>query len=173
LWWCALAGDRDGFGTLVLICLAGDVLDGLLARALHAVTRLGALLDSLADALLLATAAAGVVLLFPDEIAAHRLAFWSVPAAWLFEHVVAFARYGRPSSFHTYLSRLAAVAMGLFGLVLFTRGFEPALLRLAAICVIVATIEELALLYLLPEWTPDVRGLPWAVGDRLRYSERP
>jgi CDP-diacylglycerol--glycerol-3-phosphate 3-phosphatidyltransferase len=100
-----------------------------------------------------------VILLFPVDVAAHRVSFWSIPLAWLVESIAALVRYGRLSSFHTYLSRTAAVAMGLFGAVLFTHGFEPLLLRLAAACVLVATCEEFVLLYLLPVWTPDVGGI--------------
>jgi CDP-diacylglycerol--glycerol-3-phosphate 3-phosphatidyltransferase len=171
LWWTALQGDRSTFGVLVLACLALDVLDGLLARALHATTRFGALLDSVGDALLLVTAVGGLVLLYPTELSEHRVAFWSVPVAWLAENAAALVRYGRLSSFHTYLSRTAAVAMGLFGIVLFTRGFEPLLLRAAAVLVAVATLEEFVLLYLLREWTPDVRGAAWVLSRADRDTE--
>lgn len=166
LLWLAVAGNRHAFGALLLCCLAGDVLDGMLARALRAMSPLGSLLDSIADALLFVTAVAGVLLLYPDEVAAHRVAFWCTPAAWLSENMAALVRYGRLSSFHTYLSRAAAVAMGAFGAVLIVRGFEPILLRTAAAAVALATIEEFVLLYLLPEWTSDVRGVAWVLRSR-------
>lgn len=171
LWWFALKGDRTTFGVLVLVCLAFDVLDGLLARALHATTWFGALLDSVGDALLLVTAAGGLVLLYPAEISEHRVAFWFVPLVWLAENLAALVRYGRLSSFHTYLSRVAAIAMGVFGIVLFTRGFEPLLLQVAAALVGVATAEEFVLLYLLREWTPDVRGAVWVINRADRGKE--
>lgn len=163
LLWRAIAGDQDAFGVLLLCCLAGDVLDGALARSLRVTSARGALFDSIADALLFVTSAAGLVLLYPSAIASHPVAFWSVPVAWLSENAAALMRYGRLSSFHTYLSRVAAVAMAAFGIVLFAHGFDPTLLRVASVTVVLATLEEFALLYLLPEWTADVRGLPWVI----------
>jgi hypothetical protein len=53
--------------------------------------------------------------------------------------------------------------MGAFALVLFTRGFSALLLQIAAAAVIVATLEEFVLLWLLPVWTADVRGVIWVL----------
>lgn len=62
-------------GALIVLALAGatDVLDGQLARRLHAVTNLGAVLDPLADKLF-ALSAMGSLL------ALHKLPWWGVPA---------------------------------------------------------------------------------------------
>ena len=48
--------------------------------------------------------------------------------------------------------------MGLFVGALFVVGEQPALLFAAAGLVLVATLEEFILMWLLPEWTADVRG---------------
>jgi CDP-diacylglycerol--glycerol-3-phosphate 3-phosphatidyltransferase len=82
---------------------------------------------------------------------------------WLLEDVLALLRYGRLSSFHTYLSKIVANLLGLFIGWLFLFGFEPWLLYLAAGASIVASIEELALLRALPQWRADVRGLWWVL----------
>jgi hypothetical protein len=58
--------------------------------------------------------------------------------------------------------------MALFGAGLFTVGFDATLLKAAAAVVVAATVEEFALLFLLPEWTADVRGLPWVISRRDR-----
>ena len=55
-------------------------------------------------------------------------------------------RYGRLSSFHTYLSKVVANLLGLFIGWLFLFGFEPWLLYVAAGASIVASLEEIALL---------------------------
>ena len=169
--WLALLGDHGTFGIVLMCCLAGDVLDGAIARAFAMTSAPGALFDSVADALLFVAAAAGLVLLYPADIASHAVAFWSIPVAWLSENAAALIRYGRLSSFHTYLSRGAAVAMGVFGVVLFAYRFDPALLRVAAAMVVLATLEEFFLLYLLPQWTADVRGLFWVVSRADRDTE--
>lgn len=161
--WLATVGARDAFAALVIASLVGDVVDGALARRLRAVTPLGAQLDSVADTLLFLITVAGIVLFFPDDIRAHAVAFIAAPAAWFTEVTIALVRYGRLSSFHTYLSRAAAVAMAVFIAALFAVGMRPWLLQLASALVVIATVEELVLLWMLPAWTPDVRGVWWVV----------
>lgn len=159
--WLAVQEARGSFGVVLIACLLGDVADGALARALDATSALGALLDSIADTLLFFMTLVGVLVFYPEAVQAHAVAFATVPAAWLAENVAALLRYGRLSSFHTYLSRLAAVALGMFASVLFVWGFSTVWLYAAAGLVLLATLEEFVLLWLLPEWTPDVKGLWW------------
>lgn len=170
----ALAWRRasEPFAALLIACLLGDVVDGSLARALHATSRLGALLDSVADTLLFFMAFVGALVFHPELARDHGVAFGLAPVAWLAENAAALLRYGRLSSFHTYLSRAAAVAMGVFVGVLFMWGLVPGLLYVASGLVLVATCEEFILLWLLPEWTPDVRGAYWVAREvRSQKSE--
>lgn len=157
----ATAHERDAFGLLLIACLLGDVGDGALARALGVESRLGALLDSVADTLLFFMTIAGTLVFFPEAVREHAIAFVMVPVAWLGENVAALVRYRRLSSFHTYLSRAAAVAMGTFVAVLFLWRMHEGLLHAAVALVMMATAEEFVLLLLLPAWTPDVRGVYW------------
>ena len=55
---------------------------------------------------------------------------------------------------------------GLFVGALFVVGEQPALLFAAAGLVLVATLEEFILMWLLPEWTADVRGVYWILAQR-------
>ncbi len=159
--WLAYDGARQTFALLLIACLLGDVIDGALARLLRATSARGAQLDSLADTLLFFTTVLGTLVFHPDGVRAHALAFALVPAAWLAENCAALIRYGRLSSFHTYLSRAAGVAMGLFVAVLFLRGLDVRLLHTAVVLVLLATAEEFVLLWMLPEWTANVRGVYW------------
>jgi CDP-diacylglycerol--glycerol-3-phosphate 3-phosphatidyltransferase len=161
--WCAATDREPLFAALLIGSLVGDVVDGILARVLHATTRLGAQLDSVADTLLFLMAIVGAFVFHHEAIDAHPIAFAVVPVAWFGENAVAMLRYGRLSSFHTYLSRAAAVALGVFIASLFVLGLNSPLLYLASGLVLVATAEEFALLYLLPQWTADVRGVWWVV----------
>ncbi len=166
LGWLAYGEQRTWFAALLAACLAGDVADGQLARALRATSRTGALLDSVADTLLLVAALGGLLVFETSAVRAHPVAFGVVPLAWLAENVAALVRYGRLSSFHTYLSRAAAVMMGAFAAALFLWGPQPVLLYLTSALVVIATAEEFLLMRLLPEWTPDVRGVYWVLRDQ-------
>ena len=170
--WLAWDKAYQSFAVVLVVCLLGDVVDGALARLLHATSAVGAQLDSIADSLLFFITIAGTLVFHPGDVRAHAVAFALVPAAWLAENCAALIRYGRLSSFHTYLSRAAGVAMGLFVAVLFLHRMDARLLHAAVALVLLATTEEFVLLWMLPEWTADVRGLYWvrliSRGDRGR-----
>jgi phosphatidylglycerophosphate synthase len=170
LLWLAITHRHDPFAAVLIACLIGDIVDGILARALKATSELGALLDSIADTLLFFTAAFGVWVFHPDALRSHPVAFALIPGLWAAENVAALLRYGRLSSFHTYLSRIAAYALGFCIGLLFLTGFKTWLLYLAVALLTVATLEEFALLAVLPSWTADVRGFWWVL--RKRAAER-
>ena len=164
--WLAFTRRHDPFAALLVACLVGDIVDGLLARAFKVTSALGAMLDSIADTLLLFVAAYGAWVFYPDVLRAHPIAFALVPGLWAAENVAALLRYGRLSSFHTYLSRIAAYAMGFFIGLLFVAGFKAWLMYAAVGLLTLATFEEFVLLWLLPAWKADVRGAWWVIRAR-------
>lgn len=169
--WLLLDLQRVPFASVLIACLVGDVIDGQLARALGATSPLGALLDSTADTLLLFVAAGGVVVFFPEVLRTHPVAFSIVPSAWLAENLAAVARYGRLSSFHTRLSRAAGVAMGIYITVLFGIGHRTVVMYAAVGLLLLATLEEFVLLYLLPQWTTDVGSVYEVLTARRRGQQ--
>jgi cardiolipin synthase (CMP-forming) len=155
----ALAGRRQAFAWLLFAALATDAADGRIARRFGLVSRTGALLDSVADALLLLAIACGVALLFPDDLVRHRLLVGLCLGLILLHYVASLARYGRPASFHTHLARALAVAFAGFLAVLFLHGWVDRLFYLVVALCLADLAEEFVLLWLLPTWTPDVGGL--------------
>ena len=164
--WLAAVRMSAAFTALMIACLIGDLVDGFLARALNAASPLGAMLDSVADALLFAVCAFGAWRLHPEIVGAHRAAFVAIPAIWLGEYAAALLRYGRLSAFHTYLARMAAYVLGLVVGLLFIGAFQAWLLYVALALAIISTSEELILLWILPTWRSDVRGLWWVLREQ-------
>jgi CDP-diacylglycerol--glycerol-3-phosphate 3-phosphatidyltransferase len=164
----AATGHEAAFTWVLVPALLSDIADGLIARVFRLQSRLGALLDSVADTLLLFTSLYGAWVFHPDVVAGHRLAGALLIGAWLAQNVAALLRYGRLSSFHTYVSKVAGYALGIFVGVLFVFGFEPWLLYLAVGVSVLGNCEELVLLALLPQWRPDVRGVWWVLRQRRR-----
>jgi CDP-diacylglycerol--glycerol-3-phosphate 3-phosphatidyltransferase len=161
------AGRHESAFTWILVpALLSDIADGLIARVFHLQSKLGALLDSIADLLLLLTSFYGVWVFHPELIQQHWLAGALLIGAWLIECVAALVRYGKLSSFHTYVSKVAGYLLGIFVGVLFVFGFQSWLLYLAVGVSVLGNLEELVLLALLPEWRGDVRGLPWVLRER-------
>jgi CDP-diacylglycerol--glycerol-3-phosphate 3-phosphatidyltransferase len=90
----------------------------------------------------------------------------TVIGLWVLENVVALLRYGRLSSFHTYVSKTAGYLLGIYIGVLFVFGHYPGLLYVAAGWSIVGSLEEFVLLALLREWRANVRGVWWVLHER-------
>jgi phosphatidylglycerophosphate synthase len=158
LYWMATEDMEAPFAWLLVAALASDAVDGLLARRYAWTSRLGSLFDAVADAVLTLTAAYGVWVFHPDVFTGYSFTIWLVLGMWAFEHFLAFLRYGRPSSFHTRLVRLAVFFFGCFLAVLFLIGFQAWLFYLTAITSLAAVLEEIAMIVVMPDWTPDLRG---------------
>ena len=157
----AWAGRETAFTWVLIPALLSDIFDGLIARVYGLESRLGAMLDSLADSLMLLVSVYGIWAFHPEVIREHAWLCGTAVGLWVLEDVAALLRYGRLSSYHTYLSKVVANLLGLFIGWLFVLGFEPWLLYVAAGASIVASLEELLLLCLLPQWRADVRGAWW------------
>ncbi len=157
----AVAEQQPLYTWVLVPALLTDAVDGWIARAWGLQSRLGARLDSLGDSLIWCGGLAGLVVFQRDVLAAHRWLIGAVVAGWLCENVLAWLRYGRLSSFHTVLSKIAGVLLSAYVGVLFLLGHWDALLWLAATASLLATVEELWLLALLPQWRADVKGVWW------------
>jgi len=162
----AAVGNEAAFVWVLVPALLSDIADGLIARICHLQSRLGALLDSTADTLLLFASVYGILVFHPQVVEHHALAGAAMIGSWLLENVLALARYGRLSSFHTYTSKVAGYLLGIFVGVLFVFGFQPWLLYAAVGVSVLGNLEEIVLLALLPEWRADVRGLLWVLRER-------
>ena len=157
----AWGGHERTFAVLLVAALVTDVLDGWIARRFQLQSPLGAMLDSAGDVTTLLAAAVGIAVFQPQIWREHIVAICLVLGGWLVECTFALIRYGRLSSFHTYASKAAGYALGLFVAALFAIGFVPWLFYAAAALSLISTAEELLLLWRLPAWRADVRGLWW------------
>jgi CDP-diacylglycerol--glycerol-3-phosphate 3-phosphatidyltransferase len=162
----ALQGRETAFTWVLIPALLSDIFDGWIARKYGLESRLGAILDSVADSLMLFVSFYGIWVFHPEVIREHAWLCGTALGLWVIEDVLALAQYRRLSSFHTYLSKVVANLLGFFIGWLFLFGFEPWMLYLAAGTSIVASLEEIALLKVLPQWRADVRGLWWVLRER-------
>jgi len=167
---CAIMGFERAFTWLLVPALLTDAADGWIARGLGVETKLGARLDSLGDSLVWYAGLAGLFAFQREVLAAHAVLFGAVVTAWILESVLAWLRYRRLSSFHTWLSKLAGVLLSVYVVTLFLWGHWQPLLVLAAVVSICASLEEMVLLALLPEWRSDVPGLWWL--RRVLHSKK-
>lgn len=168
----AATGHEAAFTWVLVPALLSDIADGLIARAFHLQSKLGALLDSIGDLLLLLASCYGTWVFHRDVAEQHWIALVALLAAWLLECAAALVRYGRLSSFHTYVSKVAGYLLGIFVGVLFVFGFHAWLLYLAVGVSVLGNLEELVLVAMLPEWRSDVRGVAWVLRENPRGAAR-
>lgn len=157
----ALFHIERAFTILLIAALVTDILDGWVARRFQLQSPLGAMLDSAGDVTTLIAAAVGIAVFHADVWQQHIVGIGLVLGGWLIECTFALIRYGRLSSFHTYASKAAGYALGIFVAALFAIGFVPGLFYVAVTLSLVSTLEELLLLWRLPTWRADVRGVWW------------
>lgn len=157
----AIAGEQSAYTWLLVPALLTDAADGWIARAWGLQSKLGARLDSLGDSLIWWAGLAGLLAFQRDVLSQHRWLIGTAVAVWLLENLLAWFRYGRLSSFHTRLSKVAGVLLGICIAEMFLFGALDWLLYVAVISSIVASLEEMWLLALLPEWRADVEGVWW------------
>ncbi|HNR15936.1 MAG TPA: CDP-alcohol phosphatidyltransferase family protein [Chitinophagaceae bacterium] len=154
----------DLFKWLLAVSFFTDLIDGFLARKYKVTSILGTKLDSIGDDLTVAVAVTGLFVIFPEFIRQQKWVFIILLALFLIQMAYAFTRYGKMTNFHTWLAKTAALLQGIFLLLTFFTG-QPYLLLFytAAIVTMLELIEEIILVYLLPEWKMNVRGLYWVL----------
>ena len=157
---------RQTFAWLLVLALMSDFVDGWLARKWQCESERGAVLDSIADIVLMVTVIVSIWLLHPEVYTGHWQVIAAVVVLWVIAHAAALLRYGRPASFHTRLLQTGIGLFAFFSVVLFTWGFIPLLLYLAGVVSFIGGIEQLIMLALLPNWTPDLRG---GIREALRH----
>lgn len=154
----AFCGAPALFLAGLVAALASDVADGFLARRLDCASERGARLDSLADLLTFATLPLFAWWLWPDLLRTE--------SAWVAAGILAFAlptfvgwlRFGRLTSYHTWLAKLSSWLVGGSALLLFAGG--PAWpFHVAVVVLALEAAEELAITALLPRWRADVPTL--------------
>ncbi len=155
------------FKWMLLLSFLTDAIDGYLARKLNASTRLGSMLDSIGDMLTIMVAVTAAIYTRPEFVTEQSAVIICVCSLFIMQMIFALIRYKRLSSFHTYMAKISAVMQGAFliSLFFFSNIFYP-LFYLASAFTIIELIEEIILIYLIPQWEVDVRGLYWYIVNK-------
>lgn len=145
------------FLIIYLLCGFSDVLDGFLARRLHAESMLGSRLDSLADFVLI-----GVLLwrLVPVVQPSRSVLYWMV-AIVLLRLLAAGAarlRFGRWGFLHTLGNKLTGALLFLYPMILTLHTRSAPLTLLCAVATLSA-IEELPIELTAKTWNLDCKSI--------------
>jgi CDP-diacylglycerol--glycerol-3-phosphate 3-phosphatidyltransferase len=154
----------DLFKWMLALNFFTDLIDGYLARKFRVTSALGSLLDSVADDLTMIAAIIGVFVLKPEFVKVHLTIVIILFALLVLQNTLALAKYHKISSFHTYLAKTAAIFQGLFLIFLFLLPQPVYFLFYGAILITALDlIEEIILVFILPKWETNVKGLYWVM----------
>ena len=157
--------DRfDLFKWFLLASFFTDAIDGFLARKYNAASVLGAKLDSIGDDLTVLAAVIGLFAAHFDFIEEQWLLFILLFGLFLIQLTLSLKKYKKMSSFHTYLAKIAAVVTAVFLLsVFFFDKIIYSLFYAAFIITALELIEETIIIFFLPTWKTNVKGLYWVI----------
>ena len=166
MWWLIWTGDRTFFAWVLTFAFFTDLIDGRIARKMHAETRIGSILDSYGDTLTILSGLIGLFVFNPELFNEHMLIFAIVIGLHVVQLCLSLWRYRKPSSFHTWSAKIGAIVIGSFLIITLHFHFIPTLFYLTMFSLAVDAIEESVLVFLLPEWKNDVKGIWWVMRSR-------
>ena len=157
-------GEQELFKWLLGVSFFTDLIDGVLARTFKVTSILGTRLDSIGDDLTVLVAILGLGVLQPRFFIEQWTILVPLGILFLLQTGFALYRYGKITSFHTYLAKLAALAQGFFLLsFFFFETINYPLFYSAAFITIAELAEEIIIVWVLPQWKSNVRGLWWVL----------
>jgi CDP-diacylglycerol--glycerol-3-phosphate 3-phosphatidyltransferase len=144
----AMLQSPRAFAMLLAWGVLSDIVDGALARGRGEATPAGAALDSRADVAFYGSTLVALGLLIPAKLAGEWRLLGIVIAAYVLPIAIGYWKFGRLTSYHTALARLA-LALLVAGLGAWLAFDQLPLLRLGAAVLVVSAIEEILLTLLL------------------------
>jgi phosphatidylglycerophosphate synthase len=155
-------GNLQLFKWLLPLSFFTDLIDGFLARKYNVSSVIGSKLDSIADDLTILAAVIGVFRFKIDFIYDNLIIASVLIFLFLIQIIYSLIKYHKPSSFHTYLAKAAAILQGFFLILLFLLP-QPIhwLFYSAAVVTVADLLEEIVLVRILLVWETDVKGLYW------------
>lgn len=165
----ALSGQLDLFKWLLAFSFFTDMIDGTLARKFKVVSVLGSRLDSVADDLTVVVAFVGMFIFRHGFLEQNIVTISILFTLYLVQMGTALVKYHKLTSFHTKSAKLSFLLQGCFLILIFFLPDPPMVLFYAAvICTAIQLTEETIMIWLLPKWKSDVKGLYWVLRDRKK-----
>ncbi|HET7116007.1 MAG TPA: CDP-alcohol phosphatidyltransferase family protein [Hanamia sp.] len=161
--------QMDWFKWLLALSFFTDAIDGYLARRFNVTSIAGARLDSIGDDLTIIAGTIGMIVFKPTFLKHEIFLLILLLSLFALQTVLAFIKFGKMTSFHTYAAKASAILQGVFLILLF---FLPnplyELFYAALILTAFQLIEEIIITLWLPKWETNVKGLYWIIKSRRK-----
>lgn len=152
-----LAPFSDLFWIIYFTCGVSDILDGYIARKTNSASKLGALLDSIADIIFMGIA--GIIIL-PRIFIPAKICIWIILIAFvrIISLVIGYFKYHAFAILHTYTNKVTGLLLFIFPFLY--KPINSSVLEYI-ICIVssIATIEELAINIKSSKLSKDVIGI--------------
>lgn len=160
------------FAILLFVSYLTDTIDGFLARKFKISSPRGSQLDSFGDQITLIVGLIGLFYFETNFIKNNLILIIVAFIPFIIQMVMAYLKYGKATSFHTYLAKLSAVLQSTF--ILFSLFFSPESLMFYLMIGVslLETFEEIILIFKYDEWVSDVKGIYWAYKDKERLKKK-
>jgi phosphatidylglycerophosphate synthase len=155
--------QREIFTWLLLISYSTDMIDGFLARKLKITSPRGSQLDSLGDQLTFLIGLAGLFNFEYNFIKENYIIILIALVPYTIQLLIAYKKYGKATSFHTYMAKLSAFSQGVFILSALFFGPEYWLFYIMIVFGLLETLEEIILIFMHKKWVSDVKGIYWVL----------
>ena len=178
-----IAGERCGWSgmalaAMVITALLSDIFDGVLARRWRCDTAGVRLFDSMCDVVFYACVAGALWIEQPRIWHQNAALLGVVLALEAANFSVAFMKFGKPASYHSWLAKTWGLVLTAAAFAAFATGHGSMLTSLALGLGIACNLENLAMSFVLPVWRKDIKNLrrAWEVraelgGIELRGTE--
>lgn len=154
-------GAEKAFSWLILIAFFTDMLDGFIARKFNQQSLIGSVLDSTGDSLTILSGIVGLGVFKGILFLPFMPLLGTVLGLHVMQLILSLWRYQKPSAFHSYAAKVSAFAIGIFILVTLFFGFYPWLFYVTMVFLAIDALEESILVFMLPNWQTDVKGVWW------------
>lgn len=163
--------QQEIFTSFLLVSYCTDMIDGYLARKLKITSPRGSQLDSFGDQITFLVGLIGIMKFEFEFIKENYVLILIAFIPYLFQMFIAFLKYGKATSFHTYLAKLSAITQGIFILWLLFFGPIYWLFYVMIVLGLLETFEEVILIFMYKEWVSGVKGIYWALKDQRRIRK--
>ena len=161
----------DWFKWLLAVSFFTDAIDGYLARRFKVTSIAGARLDSMGDDLTVLAGTIGLIFFKFSFLKQEMFLLIFLLALFAVQTVFALIKYGKMTGFHTYAAKTAAVLQALFLILLFFLPEPLYVLFYAAVMITaIQLMEEIIMIFWLPEWEANVKGLYWINKRNKRFK---
>lgn len=159
--WLAWHGHGLAFMMVLAFAFLSDVLDGMVARLTGQTSKFGAMLDTWADLATYLSIGFGSWWLWPEIVHREDLFLYGILACYLIPSSFAMYKFDTYTSYHTWMTKIAAAAIGLSLYPLFLGG--PAWpFEMAVFIYVIAAVEEVVITLSLDRAQTNVRSI-WHV----------